>query len=111
MKNIFISSLLIILLFLYFLACFWMLNAILEYVTSGRIPSVFQAQVNRVKKKKNILNFSTVDLPQRRSDSHLNRYSKVLLRSPGFDNIYRPLPPCPVLNLAKPEPLNETAPM
>lgn len=88
-----------------------MLDAILEYATTGHVPSAFQQQANRVKKKKNIVDFKTASLPERRSDSHLNRHSKVLLQSPGFDNIHRPLPPCPVLNLAKPEPLNETAPM
>ncbi|OXU18499.1 hypothetical protein TSAR_005671 [Trichomalopsis sarcophagae] len=90
--------------------CFWMLDAILEYATTGRIPTVFLEAENRMKGKKNVMALGVSDLPKRMEGSHLNRHSKVLA-PPGSDNQYRIFPACPVSNLATPEPLNATAPM
>ncbi|XP_011504283.1 PREDICTED: membrane-bound transcription factor site-1 protease [Ceratosolen solmsi marchali] len=90
--------------------CFWMLDAILEYATTGRIPSVFIEEENRIKGKRNIMSLDTTDLPKRMADSHLNRHSKVL-EPAGSALHYRPLPSCPISILATPEPLNETAPV
>lgn len=91
-------------------ACFWMLDAILEYATTGRIPTVFVEAENLIRGKKNVISYGVSDLPKRMEDSHLNRHSKVLA-PPGSANQYRILPACPISNLATPEPLNETAPV
>ncbi|KAJ8674081.1 hypothetical protein QAD02_005343 [Eretmocerus hayati] len=90
--------------------CFWMLDAILEFATTGHVPTVFKEAENLVKDKKNVMPLDYLDLPKRMADSHLNQHSKVLGR-PKFGQQYQPLPACPVLNLADPVPLNETAPM
>ena len=87
-----------------------MLDAILEYTTTGRIPSVFIEEENRIKDKKYIMELGAIALPKRMDDSHLNRHSKVL-EPPGSDKVYRILPLCPISNLATPEPVNESAPV
>jgi hypothetical protein len=87
-----------------------MLDAILEYAITGKIPSVFIEEENRIKKKRNIVSLGLINLPKRMTDSHLNRHSKVL-EFPDSDILYRPLPSCPISILATPEPLNETAPV
>lgn len=86
-----------------------MLDAILEYATTGRIPSVFLEEENRIKGKKNIMKMGKSNLPQRMETSGLNRHSKVL-EPPDSGKYYRVPPACPIPNLAPPEPLNETIP-
>ncbi|PNF21813.1 Membrane-bound transcription factor site-1 protease [Cryptotermes secundus] len=82
--------------------CFWMLDALLEYTSTGHLPSIFkdhQSQfINRI-----------TDLPQRMEGNHLYRYSKVLENH--MDTLQtRALPPCPHLVWAQPIPLNKSAP-
>ncbi|XP_039276563.1 membrane-bound transcription factor site-1 protease isoform X2 [Nilaparvata lugens] len=82
--------------------CFWMLSALLDYTSTGHLPSVFSD--NRITfKNKNS------DLPQRMEGNHLYRYSKVLVNRIGALQT-RPLPPCPHLVWSLPIPLNKSAP-
>lgn len=82
--------------------CFWMLDAILEFTSTGNIPSIFE---------QNKVDFSNknMELPQRMKGNHLYRYSKVLENHLGSLQT-RPLPPCPHLVWAVPNPLNRSAP-
>ncbi|RZF34472.1 hypothetical protein LSTR_LSTR014091 [Laodelphax striatellus] len=82
--------------------CFWMLSALLDYTSTGHLPSVFSD--NRITfKNKNS------DLPQRMEGNHLYRYSKVLVNRIGALQS-RPLPLCPHLEWSLPIPLNKSAP-
>lgn len=87
-----------------------MLDAILEFANTGKIPTVFTEEENRVKNKKNFITFGASDLPKRMEGSNLNRHSKVI-EAPGSDKHYRPLPLCPIMKMAYSEPSNETAPV
>ncbi|KAK0161115.1 hypothetical protein PV327_009627 [Microctonus hyperodae] len=93
--------------------CFWMLDAILEYTTTGNVPSIFMNEYLKHKSKNEMPNKLVIgELPKRMEGNHLNRHSKVLL--PDIDNDgkhLRPLPACPVIINAEPNPLNESAPM
>ncbi|XP_012267422.2 membrane-bound transcription factor site-1 protease [Athalia rosae] len=87
--------------------CFWMLDAILEFATTGHVPFVFETASRHdhgLGKAK-----ADVELPQRMEGSHLNRHSKVLEADGGGGRL-RSLPPCPVPILATPQPLNESVP-
>ena len=89
-----------------------MLDAILEYATTGYVPSVFMNEEYRYKPKTSdrIGNLEIGDLPKRMEGSHLSRHSKVL-ESEGVNGVrLRPLPSCPIAILAVPHPLNESAP-
>ncbi|KAK6630577.1 Membrane-bound transcription factor site-1 protease [Polyplax serrata] len=82
--------------------CYWMLDGILEYTSTGHMPSIFKDNNSK------ILN-QDIQLPQRMEGNHLHRYSKVL------DNYVnsiqtRELPACPHLVWAHPIPLNTSAP-
>lgn len=90
-----------------------MLDAILEYTTTGNVPSIFMNEYLKHKSKSEMPNKLVIgELPKRMEGNHLNRHSKVLL--PDIDNDgkhLRPLPACPVIINAVPNPLNESAPM
>lgn len=89
-----------------------MLDAILEYATTGHVPSVFLDEQVRYKTgtSPGSGNLEIGELPKRMEGSHLSRHSKVL-QSDGVEGLrLRPLPPCPIATLAVPNPLNETAP-
>ena len=89
-------------------ASFWMLDAILEYATTGHIPSIFVEEKNRhkgVKRDSSILE----ELPKRMENSHLSQHSKVVESETGEKERFRPMMLCPVVPLATPNPLNETA--
>lgn len=79
-----------------------MLDAILEYAMMGRIPTVFTAEEKRQS------DVPISELPKRMERSNLNQHSKVL--ELGQEMQLRPLPSCPTLDIAEPNPLNETAP-
>ncbi|XP_043255245.1 membrane-bound transcription factor site-1 protease isoform X3 [Colletes gigas] len=92
--------------------CFWMLDAILEYTTTGHVATVFtdESQTKaKVLEKLHILDNS--ELPQRMEGSHLRRHSKVLLPENTNTGHIRPLPSCPTITLAIPRPLNESVPI
>ncbi|KAL7294624.1 hypothetical protein TKK_0011928 [Trichogramma kaykai] len=80
-------------------SCFWMLDAILQYTTTGRIPSVFINEQERLKHKYNKVLSNNMDLPIRSKDSRLSIHSKVLKPSKGA-NIYNSLPACPIHSVA-----------
>ena len=86
-----------------------MLDAILEYATTGKIPSVFIDAENRLKDSKNIAQPYSELLPKRIESSHLHKYSKVL--SASGPNTYQKLPVCPIFLPVIPKPLNKTLPM
>lgn len=92
--------------------CLWMLDAILEYTTTGYVPSVFLEEEHRYRPKSPSTtgNLEIGEMPKRMEGSHLNRHSKVL-ESEGLNGVrVRSLPPCPSPILAVPRPLNESAP-
>lgn len=89
-----------------------MLDAILEYTTTGHIATVFTDENQpkaKVLEKRSVLDSS--ELPQRMEGSHLRRHSKVLLPENTNTGHIRPLPSCPVITLAVPRPVNESVPM
>ncbi|XP_032675989.1 membrane-bound transcription factor site-1 protease [Odontomachus brunneus] len=92
-------------------SCFWMLDAILEYTTTGYIPTVFTDE-NETKRKtvKTIDNLEIGELPRRMEGNHLSRHSKVLTDD-GPAGGFRSLPSCPTAVYAVPLPVNETVPM
>uniref|UniRef100_A0A7N8Y1D5 Membrane-bound transcription factor site-1 protease-like n=1 Tax=Mastacembelus armatus TaxID=205130 RepID=A0A7N8Y1D5_9TELE len=85
--------------------CFWLLDALLQYTSySMTLPSLSHSH-SRVAPPTG----TEHPLPQRLEGNHLYRYSKVLEAHLG-DPKPRPLPACPHLSWAKPQPVNETAP-
>ncbi|XP_046398458.1 membrane-bound transcription factor site-1 protease [Ischnura elegans] len=82
--------------------CFWMLDAFLEFTSTGQIPSVFSDHQSKFV-------IADSELPVRMEGNHLYRYSKVLENRIGPPQA-RPLPPCPRLSWAQPLPLNKSAP-
>lgn len=85
--------------------CFWLLDALLQYTSYSMTPPSLSHSHSRVAPPTGI----DRPLPQRLEGNHLYRYSKVLEAHLG-DPKPRPLPACPHLSWAKPQPLNETAP-
>lgn len=85
-------------------ACYWMLDAILEYTSSMHLPAVFKN--NRAKDLGGSV--KTV-APQRMEGNRLYRYSKVLEGHLG-ESHPRMLPQCPHLAFALPVALNVSAP-
>ncbi|KAB0795842.1 hypothetical protein PPYR_09903 [Photinus pyralis] len=84
-------------------ACYWMLDAILEYTSTSHLPSIF--------KQNEILDRSMqvrTEVPQRMEGNRLYRYSKVLEKHFGGDQA-RELPQCPHLIWSQPVPLNVSA--
>lgn len=95
---------------LLFLACFWMLDAILEYTTTGYIPTVFMDENQR--KHKTVKTTNSIEigkLPHRMKENHFSRHSKVLMSNePGS---FKSLPLCITPTYAVPVPVNESVPM
>uniref|UniRef100_A0A9R1SCC8 Membrane-bound transcription factor site-1 protease n=2 Tax=Cyprinus carpio TaxID=7962 RepID=A0A9R1SCC8_CYPCA len=85
--------------------CFWLLDALLQYTSYSMTPPSLTHSKNRMVPPTG----TDRPLPQRLEGNHLYRYSKVLEAHLG-DPKPRPLPACPHLSWAKPQPLNETAP-
>ncbi|EFN76885.1 membrane-bound transcription factor site-1 protease [Harpegnathos saltator] len=92
-------------------SCFWMLDAILEYTTTGYMPTVFTDE-NETKHKtvKAVDNLEIGELPRRMEGNHLSRHSKVLMDD-GPAGSFRSLPLCPTAVNAVPLPVNETVPI
>ncbi|XP_020286864.1 membrane-bound transcription factor site-1 protease isoform X2 [Pseudomyrmex gracilis] len=92
-------------------ACFWMLDAILEYTTTGYVPNVF---MNENKKKcktvKTTDNIEIGELPVRMKGNRFSRHSKVLMNDSPAGNFKR-LPLCPTLAYAASMPVNESVPL
>lgn len=96
---------------LLFLACFWMLDALLEYVSVGNVPKVFvEKEKKNEKNKHNFIDTNAFDMPQRIKESNFTAHSKVveLLKVPL---LYRAIPSCAVIKPVYSEPLNETVQM
>ncbi|XP_046290261.1 membrane-bound transcription factor site-1 protease isoform X3 [Marmota monax] len=85
--------------------CFWLLDALLQYTSYGVTPPSLSHSGNRQRPPSGAGSAT----PERMEGNHLHRYSKVLEAHLG-DPKPRPLPACPHLSWAKPQPLNETAP-
>lgn len=93
------------------LACFWMLDALLEYTTTGNIPTVFMDE--NTKKHKTVKTTSNIEngkLPYRMEGNYFSRYSKVLMTDEPTSN-FRSLPSCPSLTYATPVLINESIAM
>lgn len=94
-----------------FLACFWMLDAILEYTTTGYVPTVFIDENQRKHKTvKTTSNIEIGELPRRMHENHFSRHSKVLMANKPARS-FRSLPSCIIPNYAVPVPVNESVPM
>ncbi|CAM6031724.1 unnamed protein product, partial [Sphagnum compactum] len=98
--------------------CFWMLEALLQFSTTGRTPSLFQQDIeednpkaNEVQNSENSHKFlhELENLPQRMEGNHLYRYSKVLEHHLGNPQT-RSLPSCLPLKYETAVPLNKSAP-
>ncbi|KAG8041496.1 hypothetical protein G9C98_002789 [Cotesia typhae] len=88
-------------------ACFWMLDAILEYTATGNVPSIFLDPKNNEVSS----DLESGKFPSRMKGSQLHRHSKVLLMTESDETQrLRPLPACPSAVLAIPSPLNESIP-
>ncbi len=84
--------------------CWWMLDAVFEYTSVAKLPSVFSENAAPP------VQAATV-LPARMENNQLHRYSKVLESNIGESgHSTRPLPACPHLKWAAAQPLNRTAP-
>ncbi|XP_006152632.1 membrane-bound transcription factor site-1 protease isoform X1 [Tupaia chinensis] len=85
--------------------CFWLLDALLQYTAYGVTPPSLSHSGNRQRPPSGAGSVAA----ERMEGNHLHRHSKVLEAHLG-DPKPRPLPACPHLSWAKPQPLNETAP-
>ncbi|XP_011879959.1 PREDICTED: membrane-bound transcription factor site-1 protease [Vollenhovia emeryi] len=92
-------------------SCFWMLDAILEYTTTGYVPTVFtdenQGKHIAVKTANNI---EIGELPRRMKENHFSRHSKVLMTNEPAGS-FRSLPLCITPIYAVPIPVNESVPI
>lgn len=107
--------------------CFWMLEALLQFSTTGVVPTVFLTEGisgphHKLENEEPVANEIQINgdagkaashpsLPLRMEGNHLYRYSKVLENNLGGNTVQtRPLPECFALHYETPKPLNETAP-
>lgn len=94
-----------------FLACFWMLDALLEYTTTGDVPTVFMDENQRKHKTvKTTSNIEIGELPHRMKENHFSRHSKVLISNEPAGS-FRFLPLCITPIYAVPVPVNESVSM
>ncbi|XP_071579996.1 membrane-bound transcription factor site-1 protease isoform X1 [Temnothorax nylanderi] len=92
-------------------ACFWMLDAILEYTTTGYVPTVFMDENQRKHKTvKTTSSIETGELPRRMKENHFSRHSKVLMTNEPAGS-FRSLPLCITPVYAVPVPVNESVPI
>lgn len=92
-------------------SCFWMLDAILEYTTTGYIPTIFMNE--NKKKHKTVKTTSNIEigkLPLRMEGNHFSHHSKVLMTN-GPAGTFKPLPSCPSPIYAIPVLVNESVPI
>ena len=97
--------------------CFWMLEALLQFSTTGTFPIIFQHSVKEEEIKTNELETTNTDnkneimddMPHRMDGNHLFRYSKVLEHHLGTPQT-RSLPSCLSLKYETAVPLNQTLP-
>lgn len=78
--------------------CFWMLDALLEFTTTGHLAGVFTSNAGAPVPP-------TTDLPTKMENSNLHKHSKVVEHTLGMEQM-RPLPDCPSLIPVTPQPLN-----
>lgn len=89
-------------------SCFWMLDAILEYTTTGYIPTIFMNENQR--KRKTVKTTSDIEigkLPHRMEGNHFSHHSKVLMTDEPAGT-FKPLPLCPIPTYAVPMLVNES---
>uniref|UniRef100_W5MI11 Membrane-bound transcription factor site-1 protease n=1 Tax=Lepisosteus oculatus TaxID=7918 RepID=W5MI11_LEPOC len=85
--------------------CFWLLDSLLQFTSFSTIPPSLAHSKSRLPPPTG----TERPLPERLEGNHLYRYSKVLEPHLG-DPKPRPLPACPHLSWAKPQPVNLTGP-
>ncbi|XP_050538541.1 membrane-bound transcription factor site-1 protease isoform X2 [Daktulosphaira vitifoliae] len=83
--------------------CYWMLDAIMEYITTDKLAQVFLEDNYKINNNKS-LHF----IPERYKKSDLHKHSKVINKTDS-EIIYLPLPSCIVLKPSKTLPLNQSA--
>ncbi|KAG5320863.1 MBTP1 protease, partial [Acromyrmex heyeri] len=92
-------------------SCFWMLDAILEYTTTGYVPTVFMDESQKKHKTvKTTSNIEIGELPYRMKENHFSRHSKVLITNEPAGS-FRSLPLCTTPIYAVPVPVNESVPI
>jgi hypothetical protein len=82
--------------------CYWLMNAFLEYTSTGHIPKIIRSSASLPIKPKEIL-------PRRVDKNKLHRYSKVLQSNIGDVYSTEALPSCIKLIFLVADPLNTTA--
>lgn len=88
-----------------------MLDAILEYTTTGYIPTVFMDENQRKHKTvRTMSNIEIGELPHRMKENHFSRHSKILIANEPAGS-FRSLPLCITPIYAVPVPVNESVPM
>ncbi|XP_032231791.2 membrane-bound transcription factor site-1 protease-like isoform X2 [Nematostella vectensis] len=83
--------------------CFWLLDQLLDFTTSRTIPPVLELSRGRPLQ-------TSSTLPERMEGNHLYKYSKVLDRASLGAPRTQPIPACPHLVWATPQPVNHTLP-
>jgi len=87
-----------------------MLDAILEYTTTGYVPTIFMDENQRKHKTVKTSNIEIGKLPHRMKENHFSRHSKVLTTDEPASS-FRSLPLCITPIYAVPVPVNESVPM
>lgn len=88
-----------------------MLDAILEYTTTGYVPTVFMDENQRKHKTVKTTNSIEIgELPLRMQENHFSRHSKVLMTNEPAGS-FRSLPLCITPIYAVPVPVNESVSM
>ncbi|EZA58379.1 hypothetical protein DMN91_005650 [Ooceraea biroi] len=91
--------------------CFWMLDAILEYTTTGYIPTVFTDESKKTQRTiKTTSDMKIGELPRRMDGNYFSTHSKVSMTD-GPALSFRPLPLCPTAVYAVPMTVNESVPI
>ncbi|EFN75041.1 Membrane-bound transcription factor site-1 protease [Camponotus floridanus] len=92
-------------------SCFWMLDAILEYTTTGYIPTIFMNENKKKHKTVKTTNDMKIgNLPRRMEGNHFSCHSKVLVANKPIGT-FQPLPLCPTPTYAVPVLVNESVPI
>ncbi|XP_054165258.1 membrane-bound transcription factor site-1 protease-like [Oppia nitens] len=99
--------------------CFWMIEALLQFSTTGKVPVIFEQSIKDEDIKANEVQNSDIndkqrhqlqEVPQRMEGNHLYRYSKVLEHHLENTHTIRSLPSCLSLKYETAVPLNKSLP-
>ncbi|CAG0880863.1 unnamed protein product [Cyprideis torosa] len=88
--------------------CYWLLEALLEWVATNKVPAVFTQESTRLATPRGSASLLQSS-PSRMDGSELWKFSKVLENIPG-STVHQPIPECIKWDVFDPQPLNRTAP-